>query len=434
MDRKLETDQTQEVTSALPWVAPQVISEPPPPSGEPAPPTLEEKRRGVARAKVLKAKRRPPRSRAFDEAAMDRELVREGLVRNRIKETLTPEEDAALAFSITEELYEVSRPKGERRSVSIASSLERFGKRPRDLKHSHLIDLFQKDHFGGELDVELTLTAYLVIKGLVAQDVVACFAPALTYKQFHKLQAKIHREVELTLPPLFKDFLAYLSSLTDRQREALTLYHFENDERRSKKDIAKKLHISVDALKDRLEAAHRKLEAQFPTLIPSRTRRPAYWKTLFRAPDTRDRGMFIKSSAEKRHTGYYLDPVTWTRTGVVTPSPAQTRTPQKGWAESKAWQRATTHWPRHDGTASPLLAHLPNVFNFQRRLDLSNAGRTIQVSVSADPKAAFDRLPKKAPKESKHKSGKVLFDQEWLGQHAIEEREQDDADSGVEVE
>lgn len=237
--------------------------------------------------------------------------------------------------------------------------------------------------------------------------------------------------MEQSLPWYAKRFIAYWKTLTAAQRQAIRLYYFENDEKKPKRKIAKKIGISVDALKDRLEGALRKLDLHFYPLIPSHQRRPAYWKTLFQALDRRDRGLFVKSSAAHRHPVYRIDLVTGEKTGEITGQPSKTRTPQVGWAESKAWERVTTYWPRHDGVASSLLAHLPNRFNYEQRRKMAKENRRYEVYVTADAKTAFDQVSQQLPKKSKRKSGEVLFDQQWLDQTTIDDREADDLDADV---
>ena len=103
-------------------------------------------------------------------------------------------------------------------------------------------------------------------------------------------------------------------------------------------------------------------------------------------------------------------------------------------AEWKAWQRTTHHKPQHDGTASPLLTRLPNVSYYEADKKLRRDGRTRVVHVTADAKTAFDQLPMDAPKKFKLKKGDPLFDDQWLEQRAIEEREEVDLDMNADAE
>ena len=337
-------------------------------------------------------------------APIDRELKRQGLICEELKEDILPKKEAKLSFVTREVFYEIPFPKHERRSYPIPSSLEVFGSRPHDLKHAHLIDIFKQDRFNEEVSPDLKLVAYLIIKRLTSDEDLKIFAPHIARGEFHKLQAKVHMEVEKTLPRHSRIFIVFFNLLTESQREAIRSYHFENEEDHSKREIAEKMGISVDALKDRLEGAYRKLEDHFMSLTPFRLQKPVYWKTLFHLPDTRDSGLFVKSSADEIGTGYRLEPVSKARTEVITPNPAEIRTPQPGWRSWKERQSKTLYWPSHDGIESPQLAHLPNAYTYKRsddpkysnhmkeRQKLTQAELEFEDSVADTIKEAFERL------------------------------------------
>lgn len=60
-----------------------------------------------------------------------------------------------------------------------------------------------------------------------------------------------------------KKFMNYLNSLTDGQLEAIKAYIIDNPDKQSQRNIAKKLKISPESLRDRLSAAKSKFERYY---------------------------------------------------------------------------------------------------------------------------------------------------------------------------
>ena len=76
-----------------------------------------------------------------------------------------------------------------------------------------------------------------------------------------------------------KKFEHFLSSLTEKQREAITSYFIENEDDSSQEQVAEKLGVKIDAFKDRLKYAKKKLFKAYPELKPvKRSEQVSLWR------------------------------------------------------------------------------------------------------------------------------------------------------------
>ncbi len=97
--------------------------------------------------------------------------------------------------------------------------------------------------------------------------------------RFFDAHAFLLRLVLLLVSPRREDparkraFDAFLTDLTPAQREAIDIVYLKNKKQRTKANAAKKLGISVETLRDRLDPAIKKLEAKFPEYQRQKQRR-----------------------------------------------------------------------------------------------------------------------------------------------------------------
>ena len=202
-----------------------------------------------------------------------------------------------------------TRTLGDRLTDLSASKIsDIFAVSPVDLKDSHLHALLAKGYFGTPFDEplpgydtksvpeyfeskplpkrirkktppydpKLAVIAFLITRQLVTEDLVETYLPEIPYREFHRYQSKIHREIETTFPERFKRFEKYWDSLTTPQKQALRQVHMAQDRASTYPEAAKALGITTNALKERLKAATAKLKAFYPDLraIQDEPKRP----------------------------------------------------------------------------------------------------------------------------------------------------------------
>ncbi len=273
-----------------------------------------------------------------------------------------------------------------------------FGGGAWDLKHSQLMALLAKGHFNsGEIigrekqnDQHLFKTvAYLTSKGATKEWELEQLYPYLPYRRFQMLQARVYAEVERTLPKNSRRFLKVLENMTEAQREALYAFHLNNPEELTRPQVAENLGISIDSLQDRIDSAMRKIKAEFKELTPSKSKRPPYWKNLFKLPDLRLDGIFRRSEGKRVRPLFRVDSRTGEKTEIAAPGRPAKTTPISNIRELRQWARVTGYKPRHDGVMSPKYAHMKNGFLDSAKLKLVDEGRTHVSFVSGDPETAY---------------------------------------------
>ena len=342
--------------------------------------------------------RKRPHAEKFDVKAMDRDLMRAGLVNDRAIESIGTKRDFARSargksasfrfpylsscLTTSDELmaffFRVATDSDFKDAVLnhpliwLETSGEAFGGGSWDLKHSHLSSLFDRGHFEPERcskrlsppdAVALEAIAYLTLKGVTREWELEQIFPYLPFLRYQALQSKVFAEVEKTLPANFRRFLDVMESFTTAQREAVSEFYFRNRERSSKREIAIRLAINVKSFDERLEGAVRKIKKEFRELTPVEDLRPSYWKTLFERPDRRQDGMLYQSKVNHVHPLYRIDSVTGGRREIAPRSgklPLPVRA--EAYIKRKDLERRTNYTPSHDGVMSPKYAHLPNVF------------------------------------------------------------------------
>lgn len=274
-------------------------------------------------------------------------------------------------------------------STSLASQFsELASNRPSNLKDSCLMDLIEKKAFGSKdsvplpnfeklrkqenfkhllskkntlkaYDPKLLLCAFLISRGLTTKDQIERVMPAFPVKDFHRYQAKVHRMIEMNLSGRSKKFQSYWGSLTRAQQEAVRIHYFENEEDDSVRVSAKKLKISADSLKDRLDGAIKKLQSSFPEYSHLDIARPkGYWTKLSK-PKNRENYIDRKEQKILRPL-YRIHPKTLSRK-LMTMKQAKASKKVPNFYQVKRWLELTSYYPRHNGVESSLYAHMANV-------------------------------------------------------------------------
>jgi predicted DNA-binding protein (UPF0251 family) len=222
------------------------------------------------------------------------ELKRERLWNDRREECLGLQQDLSLEYSFPDQGYAFPRThellespqdlavflfkigidslvfnQAIRRELpGVKSASSYLGGGAWDLKHSHLLDLFREGHFDekegqNKMEIQegkiLKAVAYLTCRGITKESELEMILPALSYPRFHRLQARVYREVEATFPEWMKQWNRVWRSLTPPQQEAIRWTEFENSEGWTQFEIARQLGISLASLKDRLHLAYQKI-------------------------------------------------------------------------------------------------------------------------------------------------------------------------------
>lgn len=301
----------------------------------------------------------------------------------------TAEEFSGLLFRVGVNSKIETRTLGDRLTDLSASKIsDIFAVSPVDLKDSHLHALLAKGYFGTPFDEplpnydtksvpeyfeskplpkrirkktppydpKLAVIAFLITRQLVTEDLVETYLPEIPYREFHRYQSKIHREIETTFPERFKRFEKYWDSLTTPQKQALRQVHMAQDRASTYPEAAKALGITTNALKERLKAATAKLKAFYPELraIQDESKRPSPWKPS----DYDTLKMFHLARARTPLPVTRLDPVTRAPLEILKHPRTKIRTPVPNLREKIAeWERGR-YDPDHNGVGSPRLAHM----------------------------------------------------------------------------
>jgi len=80
---------------------------------------------------------------------------------------------------------------------------------PEDLKHRHLIRLYENGKFEDKDHKNLEMVAAISIQGISDEKIISEIAPQLTRLEFLRLQGKVYRTVEETLPESTKAFIKF---------------------------------------------------------------------------------------------------------------------------------------------------------------------------------------------------------------------------------
>jgi DNA-binding Lrp family transcriptional regulator len=321
----------------------------------------------------------------------------------------TPEALASLISRMSSDPWIMKRVLTNRLTDLAASRIsDIFGVGPRDLKDSHLQSLLACGHFGSYLDErlentgirtvpdhfevkplrkrrksieklydpKLALVAFLITRDLVSPDLVETYLPEIDLKEFHRYQAKIHREVEATLPDIFKRFEVFWKTLTPSQQKALEGVYMPRDARMTYSEVARSLNITVPALRKRLKGAIAKLYQAYPDLRAlKRLRIPSSW----RPNPMGDMGLFERIRGKTPSPFKRLNPKTLeTLETVKSPTKNKVRTPTPGLSSKiLAWEKVQ-HEPDHNGVGSPRLAYM-RAISPQSQTTLSRAENRLKV-------------------------------------------------------
>lgn len=157
-----------------------------------------------------------------------------------------------------------------------------------------------------------------------------------TYLSKEEIPTNINNIAKTIWPRFFK----VMSSLTEKQREALELIYIEKS---SYEEAAIQLKISKDSFQDRINGAIKKFKDEFPELIG--LKKP---KTYIRnkKSDTLYNNLYRKSSAKKVHPLYRIDLKTGEKT-EITPRTEKIKITANGFDRSliKAWAISSTPVP-----------------------------------------------------------------------------------------
>lgn len=108
-------------------------------------------------------------------------------------------------------------------------------------------------------DDVLKITAFCVFHNMKTKDEIHAVFENYPFEEFASHQSQIYLKIRKhTDPRLFKIKEA-LKTLSKKQFEAIQLVYYKNRKGMTKVDIAKRLGISIDSLKDRLNAAYTKI-------------------------------------------------------------------------------------------------------------------------------------------------------------------------------
>ena len=164
-------------------------------------------------------------------------------------------------------------------------------------------------------------------------------------------------------PVLWTDYLKLhwkVLDLTYKQESAAKLFILENHDALTVGEVAKRLRISVDSLKDRINQIKKKVLARFPEAIdkvPSLIRKNK--RERFES-DLAIGGFYRKSLARHREKAYRLNPNDTTRRDEIKdpPKPVRRRSALSKKERdqlAKKWEheRLTTYIPTYDGVSAP---------------------------------------------------------------------------------
>ena len=113
-------------------------------------------------------------------------------------------------------------------------------------------------------DPKLELVAFLISEGITRPEFLKRVVPDLDYGEFKRDEGKVNALINATLPEKAKIFKLFLASLTDIQRKTVQVLYFDNDENLTQVEVAKKLRISYDSLRDRLSGIKKILYKRYP--------------------------------------------------------------------------------------------------------------------------------------------------------------------------
>ena len=108
------------------------------------------------------------------------------------------------------------------------------------------------------------------------------------------------------------------SLLTPKQREAVRLVYLENEKQLSVPEVAKKLKVSTDSLKDRLNNARKRIRQQEPGFKFPERRKSSERAKCWELQDSQLDGLYRKSNS-KAHPIKVLDPASLEVVKVVNP-------------------------------------------------------------------------------------------------------------------
>ena len=150
--------------------------------------------------------------------------------------------------------------------MSGTSTNEILRLRPHDLRDAMLRYCWERGVFDSA-DRDTITTAYLMIKYKETLNfkVIQEIWPAYTDKAFQRHEKIVNKLIDQNFPDWAAKFESFMDSLTDDQREAISLEYFYNScEKPSQEDLAAEIGIGVDAFKARLKLAYKKLESIYP--------------------------------------------------------------------------------------------------------------------------------------------------------------------------
>jgi|GEM_PF-6109778 len=292
------------------------------------------------------------------------------------------------------------------RKIEMSSPLGRImGPPPASLRESVLREFLERGffHVDNTDDPKIESAAFLMERKLNTKELVAQFAPAIDFTEFHRYQSIINRTIDRKFPLYHQVFEEYWNDkkLKPPIKHALKVAFLENDANENLSEISKRIRIPYETLRSRIEAGKKILKNHFWHLTPvdelPKTPKPKHRERQFN-------GFYLRSAAVKVHPVYKIDPKTNAKTIDFSRTSIRYRdlqkTPQKGIEAKEEWENLTTYEPKHNGVSSPLLAYIQNAYPSSMKAGLVNSGRVYIKFVSADEKSAFEKLKKPFKKRS----------------------------------
>jgi predicted DNA binding protein len=106
----------------------------------------------------------------------------------------------------------------------------------------------------------MKITAFCLFHGLKTKEDIQLVFENYPFEYFYSLQAEIYLKVKKYSDKRVKVIKDALGLLTPKQLEAIKLLYYSKIPNQTRKDVAKKLGISVASLEDRLKGAFTKLK------------------------------------------------------------------------------------------------------------------------------------------------------------------------------
>lgn len=141
---------------------------------------------------------------------------------------------------------------------------------------------FQAMYIGGDFDrdhEDIQNLAACFYHGVDLPSEIIKIWPRYTEKRYQAAKNSIWAKVHKKMPQWAKKFYRIWDNLSDSQAEALKLeWFYEDDEKPTQEESAKRLGISIASYQERLEWAYKKLEILYPEFTTRKRKNPTVTK------------------------------------------------------------------------------------------------------------------------------------------------------------